>query len=373
MARLASESAWLRKQVKKAQNKAKFVGIFYLFASILLLGVTAIIPLMQGGETVLVVKAFYLPIKAIFDGGAEGIKQTTFEEAKNALCAILYALMILGMAINVLRGFAKLGWLFKVRASRINGVNRNMYAMDDLAKRFSGSFALIVIFNLLIYLVMGVGVYQITKFGFLVLGACVLFHILFGVIGGGVAVFTVGEKTESIRRDGGLAIFCIRNLCQFVAIGIILYFLIPNSVIMPSLKEIFKTLIIEKAGFSAINYSAFAVMCVEGILWLFMFVLIKHATADTEFNREGMFGSGILNFRIFSFLVFLASGALVAFSYLGFGMTAGINTAYVIVAGVALVAFLLDCILRPRGNRTPDAVEEYFSSDNYNWYNNTII
>ena len=372
MARLSPESARLRKQVKKAQNKAKFAGVFYLFASILLLGATAIIPLMQGGATSLTIKEFYLPLKVVFDGGIEGLKATTFEEAKNAFCALLYALMILGMLINVLRSFAKLGWLFKVRASRVNGVNRNMYAMDDLAKRFSGSFALVVIFNLMIYLISGTGVYEITKQGYMLVGGCAILHIFLGVLGGSVAVFTIGEKMEIIRREDGLATFCIRNLFQFVTIVAVLYFLIPSSVLVPSLENIATVLIVDKAGFSALDYGYLTVAGVELVLWLFIFVLIKHTTADTEFNREGMLGSGILNFRIFVFLIFLATGALVAFSYLGFGMEVGLNTDYVIVSGIALASFLLDCIVRPKSYKV-DAVEEYFNSDNYNWYNNTII
>lgn len=373
MAKLAMDSARIRKQVKRAQNKAKFVGILYLFASIMLLAVTALIPLMEGGEVSLTLKTFYTPIKVLFDGGVEGLKSVTFDKARYALSALFYALMLVGMLVNLVRSFAKLGWLFKVRASRVNGVNRNMYAMDDMAKRFSGSFSAVVIFNLIIYILCGNNVYKITNYGYGILVGCFIIHILLGVMGGKTSVFTVGDKVEEIQRDSGLFVFFLRNLMQFVAIMAILYFLLPQSQVLADVERLFDALIVQRAGLDALDLSSFTAGAVEGLVWIFVFVLIKHATAETEFNREGMMGSGILNFRIFSFFVFLGTGALIVFSYLGFCMPQGLNTDYVIVAGVALVAFLLDCILRPRIGRATDAVEEYFKSDNYNWYNNTII
>ena len=361
MARLSSEKAKIRKQVAKSQGRAKLVGALYLLA---LLGflIVAVFPVMQGGAVSLTIKNFFAPVKKAFDGGFSGLKELSFADARNAIISLLYAGMLIGLLCNFLRGLSKLNWLFKTRDSRINGVNRNMYAMDDISKRYSGSLGALVLFNLLIYILSGVGVYAPTMVGYLVLGAGLALHFLLGGLGGSVVLFTVGDKPEKIDREKGLFVFLIRNILQVVSLALTLYFLLPQSVLAQKLEAFFQTL--TASGFSAINYQEYIPVCVELLAWLFIFVLIKHATADTEYNREGIFGSGMHNFRIFSFFVFLATGTLVAFAYMGFHMTQMLNAKLIAVSAISLVSFILDCIIHPRYKDHDKVPDGYFTHDN---------
>lgn len=368
MTRVRTENTKLRRQIEISQGRAKLVGALYLLALIGFL-IVSIFPAMSGGAVSLTVTQFYQPIKTAFGSGFSGLKSLSFAQVQSLAVSVLYASMLLGLLINVLRGFSKLGWLFKKRASRINGVNRNMYAMDDLAKRFSGSLAAIISFNLLIYLLSGNGSYSATIQGYLIVGVGLFLHFLLGTVGGTVVVFTVGEKPEKIDREKGLFIYLIRNILQVVAVGVILYFFAPHSVFASKLEEFFKALI---SG-SSINYQDYLSVAVEVLAWIFIFVVIKHATADTEYNREGILGSGMRNFRIFTFFTFLAVGALIAFSYLGFYTASGANTAYIITAATALVAFILDCVIQPRYKDDDSGIPEGYFSSEANWYNNTII
>ena len=361
MARLSSENAKLRRQVEKSQSRAKLVGALYLLALIGFL-VVAVFPMMQGGAVDLTATRFFAPIKTAFDGGFSGLKDLSFADARNAVIALLYAGMLIGLLMNCLRAVAKLNWLFKTRDSRINGVNRNMYAMDDISKRFSGSFFAIIFFNLFIYILSGVGVYAPTMVGYLILGVAFAVHFVLGLLGGSVVLFTVGDKPEKIEREKGLFIFFIRNLLQIVALAVTLYLLIPQSAFSQKLESFFKVLTSD--GFSSLNYKEYIPVGVELLAWLFLFVLIKHATADTEYNREGILGSGMHNFRIFSFFVFLATGALVAFAYMGFYMPQGINGKLIAVALISFASFILDCVIQPRYKDHDKVPEGYFSRDN---------
>lgn len=372
MARTSVESAKLRKQVKKVQGRAKFVGVLYLLALFAFVGAVSVFPVMQGGETVLTLTRFYKPIVALFSNGTAGFKELSFADVNVALQALLYAFMLLGMFVNAIRGACKLGWLFKRRASRVNGVNRNMYAMDDLAKRFSGSLANLVIFNLLICIFAGADTYQITWYGYCFLGGALALHFMLGALGATVCVFTISETPELIKRDGGVGVFFLRNLFQLISVGLMICFLLPHSQLTDKLQTLYQTLVVEKAGFGSVVWKEFIWALVELVAWLCIIVLIKHGTGATEYNREGMLGSGMQNFRIFSFFVFLTVGALMAFSYLGFYTTKLFNVDLMLVAGIALIVFLIDCILHPREKET-DFMQEYFQSDNQNWYNNTII
>lgn len=370
MARLSSENAKLRRQVEKSQGRAKLVGALYLLALLALL-LVAVFPTMQGGAVTLTITEFFKPIKTAFDGGFSGLKALSFASTTNAIVALLYLCMLIGLICNFLRGISKLNWLFKTRDSRINGVNRNMYAMDDISKRFSGSFSAIVVFNLLICLLSGNGVYTPSLFGYVILGGALAVHFVLGLLGGSVVLFTVGDKPEKIDREKGLLIFFIRNVLQIVALGIFLYFLLPQSVFAEKLESFFKAL--TSGGLSSLDYKEYIPVCVEILTWLFIFVLIKHTTADTEYNREGILGSGMHNFRIFSFFVFLTTGVLVAFAYMGFYMPKAVNGKLITVAVTAFVSFILDCIIQPRYRDHDKIPDGYFSVDSSKWYNNTII
>ncbi len=378
MKRMNPKTAQLRKRVKAVQGKAKFAGILYLLGTIALGALVALFPVLTGGTTEITLSAlkFYKPLQDLFANGFAGLKSLTVAQMVGASIALLYAFMLLGMAINILRAIAKLGWLFKRRASYTNGFNRNMYAMDDMGKRFSGSLAAMVIFNVFIYLLLGEGA-KITMLGYIILGGGLAWHLFVGAIGGTVTVFTMGDHIEEEEREHGVFVYVIRNVLQLVATATILYFIIPQSVLVTKIEEVLQALVVDKAGFGALELKGLVPAGVELVAWICICVLIKHATGSTEFNRDCMDGAGMRNFTVFAFFTFLALGALAVLPYLGIGVVEGaekLNVKIVVATGIAFVAFLLDCIVKSgaRGAYDDLDMETYFKNDSGR-YNNTII
>lgn len=367
MKRTHSKVASLRKRIKAVQGRAKFVGIIYLLGALALLAAGVYFPILVGtcisDGAFLPVLTCYQPLVA-FVGGDIKANLADQEMVLNVAVSLFYIFMVLALVFNALRSIAKLGWLFKRRASYTNGFNRNMYAMDDMGKRFSGSLAAIIIFNLLTYLVLGGA--TISNYAYIVLGAGLAIHFFAGLIGGTVTLFTTGDTIEEEPREYGLFTYFVRNVIQIAAVGAIIYFLVPQSVLADGIgkvlaKEFTKDLL---------------PAAIELVAWLCILVLIKHATAATEFNRDCMDGAGMKNFAVFSFLTALAVGGLIALPYLGIVAATELNMSYVYVAAIAFVAFLLDCIIKSRNSKVDYddmGIEEYFRENSEMRYNNTII
>ena len=171
----------------------------------------------------------------------------------------------------------------------------------------------------------------------------------------------------------------MRNLIQIAAVAAIGYFLIQESVLVAKIQELLRLILEEGKPIAEIDWMSAIPAGIELIAWIFIAVLAGHAIADTEFNRDGVVGSGMRNFAIFAFLTALALAADIALPMLGIGVakaTTEINQNLLIAAAVALVAFLLDCIIRPRArdNSSYDDVDmdAYFQGGEQR-YNNTII
>ncbi len=384
MKRTQSKTSYIRKRVKTVHRRAKFVGVMYLLGSLALAAAVLYFPLLNGtalsaNNAVLPVLTFYKPFMDIFEGGFGSIlgnlTAMNAVEIGGVLSALFYVFLLLAVVFNVLRSFKRLGWLFKRRASYTNGFNRNMYAMDALGKRFSGSLAAIVIFYLLVYLVSfdGTGYPQLTTYAYVVLGGGLVLHFLLGLIGGKVTLFTMGENVSEELREFGLFTYFIRNLLQLAAIGGILYFLLKESLLPEGIPAMIGNALVGNVG-ALINIP----LLIELAAWICLFVMIKHATAATEFNRDCMDGRGMKNFRVFSLFFTIAIGALVALPYFGVIATVktGLNVNLLIAAGISFVAFLLDCIIKsrhPKENLDDLGVEDYLRDGGEQKYNNTII
>jgi hypothetical protein len=113
---------------------------------------------------------------------------------------VLYGLMLLGVVINVLRALGKLGWLFKKKASKSYGFNRNVYAMEDLGNIFSGSFGFII--TVYFFIAILCGEVNPEMMLYIVLGGGLFIHLFAGVIGGKVSYFDIedGEIIEDIKK-----------------------------------------------------------------------------------------------------------------------------------------------------------------------------
>ncbi len=392
MKRINSKAALLKKRVRKIQGRAKFVGVLYLLGTIGLLAIAAVLPILSGTRIVDVdsaqfpVLTFYQPIADLFGGGADAFANLTAVQIVDIIVVALFAIMLLVMVINVLRSLGKLGWLFKRRASYTNGFNRNMYAMDDLAKLYSSSFSALVVLHLFIFLFSGgtlatdgvESAIGLTTNAYIALGVGLGVHFFCGLIGGTVTLFTTGDRIEEEVRENGLFVFFVRNLVQLAAVSAIVYFLLQESVLLTKMQELLKLLVENKTPFAEIDWMGYVLVGVEFVAWLFIVVLIKHATAATEFNRDGMAGSGMRNFAVFSFLTALVLAAELALPMLGIGVAevaTELNQNLLIAAVVAFVAFLLDCIIksRPHEDNYDDVDMELYFREGDSKYNNTII
>ncbi|MBQ7924023.1 MAG: zinc ribbon domain-containing protein [Clostridia bacterium] len=374
MKRIQSKAGLLKRRVNAVHSRAKFVGVIYLLATIALAAAVAVLPLMSGMifsmQNQMPVVTFYNGVKELFDLGiGEVFKDPALIIV--FLQLVLYFVLLLVVVINVLRALSKLNWLFKRKASYINGFNRNMYAMDALGKRFSSSFAAVVIFYALFALLTFRGedlvLYSFLKFcgeittapaitlmGYITLGVALVIRFVFGALEGSVPLFTTGGKIVEKKRDHGLLIYFIRNLVQVVVVGGVLFFLNSASGFTYGLYEILTEIIVDGNKMYLINVNAIPVY-VELIALVCLMVMIKHAAASTEYNRDCNHGDGMKNFAVFAIFAALCFGALILLPFLGIGVAEGeeaaLNMPMLWAAVIAFVGFLFDCICRARDKK----------------------
>ncbi|MBO5239846.1 MAG: hypothetical protein J6B56_00300 [Clostridia bacterium] len=342
----STNAAALRKRVRKVHSKAGFAGTLYLLGA-LALAVLAFLPALNIGGEDLWVLTFYAPLQDALGGELNWIGLIT---------AALYLWVLLVVVINFFRCFSKLGWLTRRSSRYVNGYNRNMRAMEDMGKRFSGSLAAIVNLSLLIYVLQpNVSDVTITNYAYITLGVGLVVHFFAGLIAGKVSWFDVqgsGGNVEEVKRECGIFVYFFRNLVQLAAIAGILYFFVPQCTIG-------KTIESWLGGVNPIEgdlVKNLLPVALQVLIVLFTFVLVKHATAATEFNRLGMEGKGMKNYRVFSFFVFLAAGGAFAVDYF-LVQPDPITYEIVYVAAIAFGAFLVDCIFKTRAKK--EAEEDY--------------
>ena len=382
MKRTHSRATLLKKRVRKIQKRAKFVGFLYLLGTIALAAIAALFPLLSGTciapeGTEMPVLSFYQPILDML-ASEEGFVLTA-ERFTNLLIVVLFAAMLLTLIINVIRSFANLGWLFKRRASYSYGFNRNMHAMDDMAKRFSNSLYTMIMINLFVCLLSGgiateeEGEVMVTLFAYIALGVGLAFHFICGLIGGKVTLFllSTNNRVEEETRENGLFVFFVRNLIQIAIVMVIISMLMKESVFLATVQQIGQFVSDMLAGEEELALDVMALLpgVVEVVAWLFIAVLAGHAFAPTEFNREGIIGSGMRNFAIFSFLTTVMLVVLAVWPMLGLVEVeeeVALNMNLVLAAVVAFVGFVLDCAVRPREHWDYDYdevdVEAYFQN-----------
>ena len=381
MKRTHSRATLLKKRVRKIQKRAKFVGFLYLLGTIALAAIAALFPLIVGtciaaDETAMPVLTFYQPVLDML-ASEEGFVLTA-KNFTNLLAVVLFAAMLLTLIVNVIRSFANLGWLFKRRASYSYGFNRNMHAMDDMAKRFSNSLYTMIMINLFICLLSGglaaedeEGV-MVTLFAYIALAVGLVFHFICGLIGGKVTLFllSTNNRVEEETRENGLFMFFVRNLIQIAIVLVIISMLMKESVFLATVQQIGQFLSDMLAGEEELALDVMALLpgVVEVVAWLFIAVLAGHAFAPTEFNREGIIGSGMRNFAIFSFLttIMIVAVAIMPMLFAEEGEEVALNMNLILAAVVAFVGFVLDCAVRPREHWDYDYdevdVEAYFQN-----------
>lgn len=338
----------LKKGIKGAHTKAQWVGFFYLLANVALLALT-LLPFVEvpnaGTYWTPVIYNFFGPIVAAVTGAEVlGINYFTM---KTFYVSAVYALLVIMLVINVIASFTKLGWLYKKSASAKYGFNRPEYAMEDLGRLFSWSFAAWVVSHAVI-MVIGARLNEaMALYAYIALGVAVVLHIWLGLVGGNVTLYEVtpvGVRVDQ-RRYGRFSVF-LRNVFQIAAVGAIIYFMVQVTTMGNAFRDIAIGVMTIEQFLANINL---VIACALELLTLiFWVVLAKHATGITEFDRDGKKAPGMKNFAVFSILIFVCMGGLVVWNIVnGLAIEAVLTTMFneVIVAGVALVAFIIELIM----------------------------
>ncbi|MBR2320647.1 MAG: hypothetical protein IKA57_00750, partial [Clostridia bacterium] len=374
MKRMQSKALLLKKRVGTIHDRAKTAGMLYLLGIILMAAAGACLTLVTN-TLVSGASITELPIinayKAISELFANRVQY--FNKGYPVLWlmmligVLLYIVMMFALIINIFRALAKLKWLFKRKASYTYGFNRNMYAMDKLGKIFSGSFALLILTNLAMILLLtvyenGKVNHAVTLFGYVVLGVGFIFHILCGLLEGRVTLFTMGDKIEEIERVQGLLVYFIRNLIQIAVVGVAIVFLLSSSIFSGMVFELGNVLRTGNIKWIIENVMLVTRFALEVLAWLSIAVMIRHAVGSTEYNREGKYGKGMRNFTVFSLLTLVFTAALLVLRFLGIGLIEGekkgLDISLLIVAGACLIGFLSDCILKSRKKREDAETDE---------------
>jgi hypothetical protein len=297
------------------QRRAKCNGLIYMLATLALAAYMGF---------ALVSAEFWNPILALFEGD---LMANLTANTIGVVCAVLDCILALVLVINAIKTFTKLGWLFKKKASKVHGFNRNMYAMDDLGKIFTSTFASIVWIRFFEGMIAG-GYAIADPFEYIVLAAGVFVHFFCGLIGGNVSVFSNENGVEEIKREIGNFVPFIRNLLQIAITGALMVFAMDHA---PAVKNTVEGLVADPAG--ALNNLGGIVMLVGA---LFIVMMIGRALNNVEFDPEGPEAGGrgaFVALSVFAFLVFAAAFAAFQVDSL---LLAGIALAGIVIDGLTV-------------------------------------
>ena len=353
----------LKKRIAATRGKAEFIGIVYLLAIIAIVAVAAFVPMVQSEQAPLGVLEFW---KVYAWSNLKSLD--TAEKIVQVTNATIYGLMLLGLVINVFKALSKLNWLFKKKGSQTYSFNRNVFAMEDLGEIFSGSFASVIIFHFIIYLICGS--MTILWPTYVVLGAGIFFHFFCGMIGGTASYFDKDARGNLVEKKRLIGLFApfFRNLLQLISVAAMIFFFAKASDLHTCIAPL-----LEKGGFQNYvlpNWMGFLSIALQILTVIWIIVLLTHATNITEFSIEGTEAAGMKNFRVFAFFTFLTAGGTVVCKFI-FGQAAfvmaeqgtivelvkSVDYNSIIIAAIALVMFIIELIMTNMP-RIPDGMEE---------------
>lgn len=324
---------YMKKRITKAQGNAKTVGFLYLLAT---LAVTALacLPLITISDELITHQLGVMSFWKVFVELANGAQPMVLA----LIVAVVYALMLVVLLVNVLRAFSKLGWLYKRKASRVYGFNRNVYAMDDLGKIFSSSFAAVVSAHLLIACL--VASVEVQMLGYVVVGAGLFIHFVCGLAGGNVSLFDVENGLVEQKREVGRVSVVVRNVLQIAATAALFFYFITTHMLRVHIFDLFAGKELSELLAAPMEL---IVPAAEMLGVVFAFAMLRYALGSTEFDIEGKETAGRKNFLLFSFLALVCFGGSLAYTYLI--AKAELPQATLIMAGIAAAAFVLEIIL----------------------------
>ncbi|MBQ7924022.1 MAG: hypothetical protein IJ329_01805 [Clostridia bacterium] len=337
--------------IKKMQNRAKWVGVLYVIAMVALTALACLQPITFEGGAIGVL-AFWKPFTLLTDGG--DFLTVLKENALEIGVAVLYSVMLLILLINLIGALCSMGWLFKKKASKLYGFNRNMYAMDDIEKAYTSSLkAVLCIYFVIAILVVNVRANLIWAGA--ILGVGVFFHFLCGLLAGNTSLFTVdGEIIEEKRQVGTFSVF-VRNLIQIAATAGFVFFFVKSCGAIAAFVQV---LLQGGLGEMLSDPVSFAEPAVRLVLLVLGLIMICYAFGTTEFEPSGRETRGRRTFLWVSFIAFLVSLGAALFYALYYKVS--LDSSLMILAGIALVAFVFEICLRkfPKTKeKNPDDVD----------------
>ncbi len=332
--KMTSEGLQLKKAVMGNRARAKFVGFILLLAVVGFAVAAAILPMLKGTAVTLTVMKLWK--------GFQKVSLKTSAGLTKLIVTSLYALMLLGLIVNVFRALGKLKMLNKKKGTKEDGFNHSAYAMHDLGKIFSGSFLIIIMTYFLIYLAS-----QTASVNGLwlpiVLGAGVIIRLFTGVIGGKIKYFDFeGEELVEQKREVGRFAPFFRNLLQLAGVFTMMYFLLCANAQTPILSQLITTKFVSVL---TKNLGTLIVTVAQVVAVLCVFVLAKHATGIAEYSIDGARGSGMKTYRVFALFTFLATATAIVSKLVILKQTR-LDVNLTIVAAIALFGFIVEIIMR---------------------------
>ncbi len=347
---LTMQGHQMKRRIARNRSRATLVGFLYLIGTIALAAIAALVPFF---------------VNELAPAGVSNILETfqnmdisTVDGLVKTINAVLYMLMFVGTVVNVIKALSKLGWLCKKSATENLGLNRNVYAMEDMGRAFSGSIALLFCVYFLMAIISGDGMSAIdsiigtlngtlnagssTYLALILILVFIILHILIGFIGAKISYFNIenGQIVEHKRIVGRFAPI-VRNAVQLVGMVVLVCFFLQSNTLHAAI-----TTLLAENGIETFmgDQNALMAAILQVVIVISLLVLIKHATATTEYAINGVRSSGMKNFRVFAFFVFVAAAA--AAFIVQYDAIEAFQVNHIIMAVVALVLFIVELVMR---------------------------
>lgn len=309
----AKKYVYMKQRIAKAQRNARAVGLLYLFATLVISVLTcfALVACFDIDHRVEKLSAlhFWKAFKEI----------ESFRYKSDAiLTAGLYGATLFVLLCNILRGLSKLNWLFKRKASRVYGFNRNAYAMDDLASVFSSSFTCILVNHFLILLLNNY--YELQTSFWVCVGVGLAVHFIGGVWSGNVSLFDIQSGIIEDERQVGSFSPVLRNLLQIAFTGLAAYCFTKQSIFREYVWGFaydWRGELARLKDVDALLYFASEIAIVTLLIGMTIY-----AFSNKEYDMDGRETPGRKTFLLLSFL---ATGVMI-FYYVYFGEDACFRT-----------------------------------------------
>ena len=308
---LTHQGAELKTRVARTRCRAQFAGFMY-FVSIIVLATVACLPLFDLSKQQNAPLGVLTAVKVFKPSNLKTLLDS-WTGMLSLVNALLYLVMLFVVLLNVVRASTKLCWLYKRKASKTYGFNRNVYAMDDLGKIFSSSYSTLRITYFLIAMLCGAAYNNLLMYIVIVGGTFV--HFFAGFVGCKASYFNIedGQIKEDARIVGRFSAL-FRNALQLICVSLLMDYFQNNNVIYTVIGPLLEVGGIQNYVLNQPLAYIPVVMQFLGILCLIP--LIKHAMGTTEYNIDGAYGAGMKTFRIFCFFLCGTIGLSIVAEYL---------------------------------------------------------